>query len=235
MTVYRLQNRTALKPPGPPAGRLHPDADLVGERQSSPPLSLNVLSIVRFNSCSIGIQFSIPLINTRSSKLRLLSPKPLNTASGAGLERTRGFFRAACKEQFFGQFGIGAVNDSNRYPNPDIFIRKRPVDQAADNKLFIGDDQLLAIPVDDSRRPDTDLRYGSVDIADGDRITDDERPLEQDDQSADKSLPQFPATRNPRPTPRAAISHCKLAHLIPIVLKTIMIPTTVIAYRQTAE
>ena len=34
----------------------------------------------------------------------------------------------------------------------------------------------------------------------------------------------------PRPTLNAATSHCKLAHLIPIVLKTLMMPIAVIVY-----
>jgi hypothetical protein len=42
---------------------------------------------------------------------------------------------------------------------------------------------------------------------------------------------------NPKPMPtlKAATSHCKLPHLKPIVLKAIMMPIAVIAYRLTLE
>ena len=105
-------------------------------------------------------------------------------------ENTR-IFAGGLHKQFGGQLGIGPVSDSHRYPNTDIFVRKRPVDQPADNKLFVGDDQFLAVPVDDRRCPDADALHSSADVANGDRITDSEGSLEQHDQAADKVCHNF--------------------------------------------
>jgi len=86
---------------------------------------------------------------------------------------------------------VAAVGDADRNHDACNRIRKRPVQQSAGYKLLVGYEQFLLVPATNCSGTDADLGDYTICFTHGNHVTDPDRALEQQDNSANKISHDF--------------------------------------------
>src|SRR5690606_28308601 len=89
---------------------------------------------------------------TAEHEVQAVVAKALKRRHGSGVFHNDGMGGADFEQQFADTGGVRAVGDADVDDDPVDLVRECPIEQPAGDKLPVGNDELLAVPVGDRRR-----------------------------------------------------------------------------------